>query len=354
MSTYTSYDLVEFGAPLEARDRPMPEPEGTQVLLRIRRSGVCHSDLHIADGYFDLGEEGQLRMADRGMKLPMALGHEMVGEVVAVGGDAKDSIVGKTMMIFPWIGCGVCIACDEGRENDCTTMRALGVARDGGYATHVLTDHPKFLIDVDDMDLDIIAPYACSGLTVYTALKKVGAMRDGEWLAVMGVGGLGLNGIAIARAMGFQKIVAIDVDDTKLKAATEMGADAVLNASAEDAVQALRNVTGAQLMGVLDTVGAPTTSRLAVHVLAKTGRYVVVGLYGGDFKMPLPWLPQKSLTVRGSYVGNCKDLRDLVGLVRAGKVKQIPIEIRPLASANETLDDLRAGRITGRVVLNAD
>lgn len=239
MTTYTSYDLVEFGKPVEAREREMPVPKGSEVLLRVRRSGVCHSDLHIAEGFFDLGEEGKLNMVDRGMKLPLALGHEISGDVVAAGPDAEGIKEGQTMLVFPWIGCGQCRACDEDRENDCMKMRTIGLVRDGGYATHVLVDHPRFLVDVKGMDLDTVTPHACSGLTVYNALKKMGPVRDGEWMAVMGSGGLGLNAIAIARAMGHEKILAIDVNAFKLEAAKEMGATEVFDSSGDDALARL-------------------------------------------------------------------------------------------------------------------
>jgi D-arabinose 1-dehydrogenase-like Zn-dependent alcohol dehydrogenase len=358
MATYTSYDLVEFGKPLEKRERELPEPAGAQVLVRIRRSGVCHSDVHIAEGFFDLGSEGKFRMTDRGMKLPMALGHEILGEVVAAGPDAfpdpEDSLIGKTMMVHPWIGCGECRACTSGRENECTRMNPLGVLRDGGYATHVLVDHPRWLVDVEGLDLDTVTPYSCSGLTVYNALLKAGTLNEGEWLAVMGAGGLGLNAVAIARAMGFEKIVSVDIDDRKLQAAAEVGADAVLNGGREDAIEELRKITGNQLLAVVDTVGAPSTARLAVHALIKMGRYVVVGLYGGDLKMPLPWLPQKHLSILGSYVGNCNQLRELIEMVKTGKVKEIPVTSRPLSEASQTLEDLKEGRITGRVVLTTE
>ena len=358
MDTYTSYDLVEFDKPLVARERPMPVPVGTECLIRVRRSGVCHSDIHIQEGFFDLGEEGKLDMAARGMKLPQALGHEFLGEVAAVGPDADPSYIGRTMMVHPWIGCmkDDCIACQSGRENDCTAMRALGVVRDGGYGEYVVVDHEKFLVDIDGLDLDTVTPYACSGLTVYCALKKVdpAKMNPGEWLAVMGAGGLGLNAVAIAKAMGFEKIVSCDIDPQKMQTAVSLGADAVLDTSREDALDELRKITGNQLLGVVDTVGVPATARLSVHGLIKMGRYVVVGLHGGDFKMPLPWLPQKALTVQGSYVGSCNDLRELIALVRTGKVKEIPVATRPLSEASNTLDDLKAGKITGRVVLTAD
>ena len=355
MTTYTSYDLVEFGKPLQPRERQMPEPRGTEVLLRVRRSGVCHSDLHIAEGYFDWGSEGKFSMTER-MTLPMALGHEILGEVVAAGPDAEGVEIGKTMLVHPWIGCSTpeCRACNDDRENDCPTMRALGVMRDGGYGEYVVVDGPQFLVDVDGLDPDTVTPYACSGVTVFNALRKAGMTEDDEWLAVMGAGGLGLNAVAIARALGHKNIVVVDIDDRKLQAGVEMGADAVLNSGREDALAEMRRITGNKLTAVVDTVGAPPTANLAVRALVKTGRYVVVGLFGGDLKMPLPWLPQKALTVRGSYVGSVKDLRELIELVRTGKVKELPVTSRPLSDAGAALEDLKAGRVTGRVVLNGD
>ncbi len=356
MPTYASYDLVEYGKPLQLRMREMPTPERSQVLIRVRRSGVCHSDLHIGAGEMNLGEEGVLRMADRGIKLPVAMGHEILGEVVALGPDADPAAapVGKTMLVFPWTGCGQCLACDELRENDCLAPRFMGLVRDGGYATHALVEHPKFLVDVDGLDPDTATPYACSGLTVYNALRRAGPVRDGEWLAVMGAGGLGLNAIAIARALGHERIIAVDNAPAKLDAARSMGADAVLDSSRADALDELRRLAQNRLLVVIDTVGVPATSRLAVHALIKTGRYVCVGLHGGDFKMPLPWLPQKALTVCGCHVGSSPMLRELIALVKTGKVRNIPVSSRPLSAVNQTLADLHDGRITGRVVLTTE
>ena len=345
---------MEFGKPFVVRERELPKPAGTEVLLRVRRSGVCHSDIHIGEGYFDLGEQGKLRMIDRGMKLPVAMGHEVVGEVIATGTDVADTLTGTTMLVFPWQGCGQCRACKEERDNDCMKMRNVGLVQDGGYATHILVAHPKYLINVDGLDLDTAAPHACSGLTVYNAFTALSALRSGEWLAIMGAGGLGLNAIAIGRAMGYEQIVAVDINEEKLKAAREMGADAVLNSGDKTAIGDLAKLTGNNLAGVIDTVGIPSTASLAVHTLIKTGRYIVVGLHGGDFKMPLPWLPQKAMTVRGCHVGNLGQLRELVELIKTGKVRQIPVTLRPLSEVNHALADLKAGKVIGRIVLNAD
>jgi len=354
MTQCTSFDLVEFGQPLQETLRELPEPTGTEILLQIKRVGVCHSDLHIIEGMFDLGEEGQMRMADRGMRLPRTLGHEIVGTVIAAGPEAKHISLGQTALVFPWLGCGTCRACIEGRENDCMQMRIIGLVQNGGYATHVFVESPEFLIDVNDMDLDTIAPHACSGLTVYNALGKLNKPHPEAWLAILGAGGLGLNAIAIAQALGFKNIVAVDVDDKKLAAARNLGATAVLNSKQGESIDKLRQITDNALTDVLDTVGAPATAKLAVHALIKAGRYVVVGLHGGDFKMPQPWLPQKAMTVAGSHVGTCQQLHDLIDLVRAGKVKKIPVTLRPLSEINQALNDLHEGKVTGRIILTND
>ncbi|MGI9387925.1 MAG: alcohol dehydrogenase [Methyloligellaceae bacterium] len=350
-----SYALVGFGQPLQEIESADPVPQGTEVLIKVRRCGVCHSDIHISEGYFDFGDGQKFRMTDRGMELPTTLGHEVLGEVIAAGPDAEEAPIGKTMLVHPWIGCGTCRACREERENDCATMKPIGVLRDGGYATHVIVPDPKFLVDVEGIDPTIVTPYACSGVTVYTALKKALPVEDDEWLCIMGAGGLGLTAVSIAKAMGADQIVSVDIDDEKLAVARDMGATEVLNPkTCEDPVATLTEMTGGMLLAAVDTVGSEQTSRLGILSLRKTGRYVVVGLYGGALKIPMPILPLKALTVRGSYVGSCRDLRELIELVKAGKVKPIPVATRPLDQADVTLRDLAAGKIVGRVVLTTD
>lgn len=350
-----AWTLTEFGKPFEEVERPTPEPKGTEVLLRVRRCGVCHSDVHISHGYFDYGDGNKFMLVDRGMKLPLTLGHEVLGEIVAAGPDAPPVEVGRTMLINPWIGCGTCDACTEERDNDCTGMRALGVVRDGGYATHIIVDHPRFLVDVEGLDPSQATPWSCSGVTVYSGLKKALPIRAGEWCAILGAGGLGLAAVNIAKAMGAGKVVAVDLDDAKLAVARDMGADATLNLkSVNDPVAALQEITGGQLLAVLDTVGMENTSRLGIMALKKTGRYVVVGLHGGALHMPLPLLPQRALTLRGSYVGSTRDLEELIAFAKAGKIKAVPIEERPMSAASDTLAELERGEIVGRVVLVND
>ncbi|MEM7058588.1 MAG: alcohol dehydrogenase catalytic domain-containing protein [Pseudomonadota bacterium] len=249
MTEYTSYDLVDWGAPMERRRQKMPEPTGPEVLLRVTAAGVCHSDLHIRKGYMDLGELGKLTFAERGAKLPMTFGHEVAGIVEALGPKAEGVEIGQQVLVFPWIGCGDCEACQEDRESDCLSPNYVGLRQKGGFASHCIISDAKFLIDITGLDAADMVPHACSGLTVFNALEKVGSMRPGEWLAILGVGGLGLNAVTIASAMGFQNIVGVDIDDAKLDAAHDMGATAVLNSRQDGAVEELKRLTDSKLMG---------------------------------------------------------------------------------------------------------
>ena len=350
-----SYALVEFGEPFQAIERPDPTPQGMEVLLRVRRAGVCHSDVHIRHGYFDMGDGVKFHMADRGMKPPITLGHEVFGEIVAVGDavrDSDDAPIGASRLLFPWLGCGACARCDDERDNDCMAMRAIGVLQDGGYATHVLAPHSKYLVDIGDLDPNVATPYACSGLTVFSALKKAAPIADDEWLAIFGAGGLGLTAIAIAKAMGVAQVVAIDIDQAKLDAARAIGANAAM--TSDEGRERLAAITGGALVGTVDTVGTPSTAALAIGATTKTGRYVSVGLHGGAAKLSMPYLAQRALTVRGSYVGSLGELKELIALAKTGAIKPIPVSTRPLEEASRTLDDLEAGKIVGRVVLTTE
>ena len=354
MKNYTSYDLIEWGKPFEKSQHALPEPTLSEVLIRVTAAGLCHSDLHVQKGYMDLGEEGRLTFAERGAQLPMTFGHEIAGIVEAIGDKVKNVSIGQQVLVFPWIGCGDCLACNENRESDCSAMRIIGLKQKGGFATHCIIENEKFLVDIYGLDAAEVVPHACSGITVYNALEKIGPLRDGEWLAVMGCGGLGLNAIAIARAMGFDNIIGIDIDNSKLDAAYEMGASKTLNSKSANAVAELQRIAESRLMSVIDTFGGESTGQLAVRTLAKAGQYLLVGQAGGDFKMPQVWLPQKAMTVRGSHVGNSTQLRKLIDMVRAGKVKQMPIERRQLSGINQAVEDLKQGRVTGRIVFQPD
>ena len=206
MTHYTSYDLIEWAKPFEKRKNALPKPKGSEVLIRVTAAGLCHSDLHVQKGYMDLGNEGRLTFAERGAQLPMTFGHEIAGVVENTGADASSFKKGQQVLVFPWIGCGECAACKEERESDCASMRIIGLKQKGGFATHCLVEHEKFLVDIDGLDPADVVPHACSGITVYNALEKLGELRTDEWMAILGCGGLGLNAIAIARALGLSLI----------------------------------------------------------------------------------------------------------------------------------------------------
>jgi D-arabinose 1-dehydrogenase-like Zn-dependent alcohol dehydrogenase len=346
-----SYQLVEFGAPLDGADLPTPRPVGHEVLIAVRAAGVCHSDLHIWEGGYDLGAGRRLRLQDRGINLPLTMGHETAGEIVAVGPDVRDRKIGETCLVYPWIGCGQCRVCDKGYENLCMKPRCIGVHCDGGYADHLLVAHSKYLLPLDGLDPVAIAPYACSGVTTYSALKKFGEAIKEESILLIGAGGLGLMALSILKAMGGKGAVVVDINAERLAAAMKAGARAVVDAGAPDAAAQIVAALGGPAWCALDLVGSPATASLGFDALAKGGKLVMVGLFGGAAPWPLPFIPMKAATIEGSYTGSLGELKELLDLARTGAVASIPIGLRKMSAATETLEDLRHGRIVGRVVM---
>ena len=252
-----SQAITEFGKPLQLVETPTPTPTGTEVLLKVHNAGVCHSDVHIHDGYFDLGGGNKLPMAS--MKLPHTLGHEIEGEVVAVGPDVKDVKVGQRFAAFPWIGCGKCPACERGEENICVGgPRQLGCSSGvaGGYATHVMVPHPKYLLDYGKTDPALGAAYMCSGLTAFSAMKKIGKLGRNDQVLVLGVGGVGMMGVQFAKALFGKGPLAADIDDEKLAAAKKHGASATYNTKDPDSAKKLMADTGGGAYAVVDLVGS--------------------------------------------------------------------------------------------------
>jgi D-arabinose 1-dehydrogenase-like Zn-dependent alcohol dehydrogenase len=345
-----SYDVVEWGKPLERRERETPKPSGTEVLLKLRYCGVCHSDVHIRDGYFELGGGKRFHMSDRGMHPPVTLGHEPYGTVIAAGPMAAGAPIGQDRLVCPWTGCGTCARCREGQDNHCMAPRWLGVQRPGGYADHLLVPHPRYLVDTSGIDPLWAATLACSGLTTYSAVSQLGRIPREEWVAVLGAGGLGLMTIGMLRALGHERIVAIDIDASKFAAAREEGAAATLDAKDPEVAKKLQEVAGGPLFGAVDLVNNTGTVSLALAALRKGGKLILVGLYGGEIPISLVTIVQRALTIVGSNVGTVEELKKVVELARSGKLKPIPIEKRPLAEVSRTLDELKAGQIVGRVV----
>ena len=346
-----SYQVAAFGAPLVEAEAPNPAPKGAEVLLEVIAAGVCHSDIHLWEGGYDLGHGKRLSLKDRGINLPLTMGHETAGRVVAVGPDATGVAIGKTYLVYPWIGCGQCAVCQRGDENLCSTPNCLGIHRNGGYADFILAPDPKYLIDLGGLDPIAMAPFACSGLTAFSALKKVAAGLKELPLLIIGAGGLGLICLQILKALDGKGAIVADIDPVKRDAARKNGALAVVDPRAEDALAQLTAANRGPIMAAIDFVGSEETSGLAFNALGRGGKLVMVGLFGGAAGWSLPLIPIKAASILGGYVGNLAELRELVDLVRAGKVSPLPVTRCALHDASSTLTDLRAGRFIGRAVL---
>jgi propanol-preferring alcohol dehydrogenase len=350
------YQICEFRAPLKEVAQPTPRPIGTQVLIRVRAAGVCHSDLHIWDGGYDLGHGRKpLSIRERGVSLPRTMGHETVGEIVAFGPEVtredKGGLeLGQFVLVYPWLGCGHCATCRAGDENMCPKPQSLGVYCDGGYADHMTVRHPRYLLDLKGLDPTTAAPYACSGVTTYSALKKVEENFDTP-IVIMGAGGLGLMAVSLLKALGGKGAIVVDIDAKKREAAETAGALATVDGGAPDALDRLTRIAGEPIRAVIDLVGNPSTAQLGFDCLTKGGKLVIVGLFGGGAPWALPLIPIKAVTIQGSYVGNLQDTRELLDLVRAKNIPAIPVSRMPLAKANDALADLRNGRLIGRAVL---
>lgn len=346
-----SYDVCECGAPLQRMERETPTPKGAEVVLRVIAAGVCHSDLHIWDGYYDIGGGQKLRLQDRGVKLPLTMGHENVGEVVAKGPDAKGVSVGDVRLIHPWMGCGECVVCRRGEENLCVKPCSVGIHRGGGFATHLMVPHPRYLFDIGSLAPERAAPLACSGVTAYSALKKVSDTLRDEPVVMIGAGGVGLMALALHGKMGGKSTIVVDIDPTKRAAAKAAGAGVVIDGSAKDVLDQVRAATGGGAWSVIDFVGAGATVKLGVDATIKGGKVVVVGLFGGDVTIATPFFPMKALTVQGSYVGSLPEIAELLDLVNRKGAPDVPVATRPLDQVNAALNDLRDGKIIGRVVM---
>jgi alcohol dehydrogenase, propanol-preferring len=352
-----SFQVTEFKAPLIEVDHPTPQPAGTQVLIKVKAAGVCHSDLHIWEGGYDLGHGRKpLSLKDRGVSLPRTMGHETVGEILAFGPDVTaadkgDLKIGDVALAYPWLGCGKCETCLGGDENMCAVKpNALGVYCDGGYADHMTVPHPRYLLNLKGLDPITAAPYACSGVTTYSALKKVEASFNTP-IVIIGAGGLGLMALSLLKAMGGKGAIVVDIDARKREAAEAAGALATVDGNAPDALEQLAKKAGGPIRAVIDLVGNAATTQLGFDCLTKGGKLVIVGLFGGGATWALPLIPIKAITIQGSYVGNLRETAELLDLVRTKKIAAIPVTPMPLAKANQALNDLHQGKLVGRAIL---
>lgn len=345
-----SWQVLEWGRPLQEVIVPRPVPTGTEVLVRVRACGVCHSDLHLRDGAYDLGGGRRIQLGDIGIHLPLTLGHEILGTVVAAGAEAPADVIGREGVVFPWIGCGRCRHCRRDAEIDCETPVSLGTRRPGGYGQYLLVPHPRYVLPFDGIDPLVAAVASCSGITAYSALKKLPACRDGDTLVIVGAGGLGLTALGLVRHLHpAARVAVVDAHPAKLEAVAQR-ADAVFDIRDGGSGAALREFAAGGATGVVDFVGLPQTFEWGLAALRKGGALVEVGLFGGGTTLSIPLLPMRNLRLIGSYVGSLAEFGELLALLRRTQLRALPITTRPVSQINDIFEDIAQGRVAGRVV----
>jgi D-arabinose 1-dehydrogenase-like Zn-dependent alcohol dehydrogenase len=350
MSTFHRQSLVAYGQPLRETVAERPVPRGTEVLVRVTCCGVCHSDLHVQDGYFLLGGDRRLDIT-KDRALPFTLGHEIAGVIEAAGESAENIVIGREVAVYPWIGCGTCPACRAGDENMCAAHHHLGIAVDGGFATYVSVPHPRYLLDHAPLPATLAGPLMCSGLTSYGALKRLGGHAERGPVLLVGLGGVGMMGLALARALFRQPPLVADIDPGKRQAALAAGAAQAFDPADPQARKAVIAASGGGLYAVCDFVGSDKSLQFSTSILARGGKVVVTGLLGGSFSIPAAMIAIKAITIEGTLTGTLAQARELIALARGGKIAPIPTQARPLDEAQAALEDLRAGRVVGRTVL---
>lgn len=343
-----SQAVTAYGKPLSQIESELPTPQKQEVLVEISHCGVCHSDVHFHDGNFDFGNGQKLDLT--GKPLPLTLGHEIEGTVIAIGPDVKDVKVGDRKVVYPWIGCGECPMCLRGDEHLCN-LRALGVNLPGGFSTHCLVPHERYCLDCEGIQPGLASTYMCSGITAYSALKYFSPVSPDEHVLIVGLGGVGMMGLQFALAMFDKPPLVADIDENKLQAALGAGAAAAYNTRDENAVKQLLKDTNGGVPAAVDFVGSEGSLGFANATIRKGGEIRVVGLFGGGFSSPIPLFPLRGISIAGSMTGSLNDTQEMLELVKAGRINPIPVETRPMTAASKTLDDLREGRIIGRVVL---
>ena len=345
--------IVNVNEPLQVQDVQTPKPKDSQILVKVQSVGVCHSDVHVWEGYYEGISGQQLKTTDRGVKYPLTPGHEIAGIVDSLGEQVEGFSKYEKVLVYPWVGEGMCPACKIGQENLCDKPRSLGIYSDGGYAEYVLVPNFKYLVKIgDDMDTDTSAPLACAGLTSYGAIKNANLKPD-ENVVIVGTGGLGLMAIQLAKAVTGARIIAMDIDDKKLEVAKKEGADIIVNSKKEDPVKAIMELTGKLgADAVIDFVNATKTVETDIQFLRRRAKLLLVGLFGGELKLSLVTMPTRAYKIIGSYTGSLEDMVELVSLAKRGVIKQVVSKRFKLNQAGEALQMVKDGKIVGRGVIN--
>jgi propanol-preferring alcohol dehydrogenase len=331
--------LREFKKPLTLEEVGQPRPGVDEVLIRVEACGVCHSDVHVADG--DWSQFAKL------VKSPLILGHEIVGVVVDKGEEVRHLQIGDRVGV-PWIHwtCGECEFCREGNENLCRQQKITGVTVDGGYAEFVKAPASHALRIPDGLSSAQVAPLFCAGVTVYRALKRA-AILPGQRLAVFGIGGLGHLALQFGKALGAE-VVAIDITEEKLELARTFGASATIDAATNNVIKELRSRGGVHVS--LVTSAARASYDTAFHCVRPTGTLLVVGLPADPICFPPILMVAGEIRIQASTVGTRQDVREVLAMAADGNVR-CQVASRPLVEANEALDQLRRGQVSGRLVL---
>ncbi|OHT20910.1 Alcohol dehydrogenase [Sphingomonas haloaromaticamans] len=327
-----------FKQPLRIEEVDVPTPGPGEVLVKVVASGVCHTDLHAIDGDWPAKPT-----------LPLIPGHEGVGYVAAVGAGVTDVKEGDAVGV-PWLhdACRACEFCETGWETLCERQHNTGYSVNGGFAEYVVASAPFVGHLPKDTDFVAMAPILCAGVTVYKGLKETEA-RPGEWVVISGIGGLGHVAIQYAKAMGLH-VVALDVAADKLALAKQVGADLAFDARANDLADQVHKATSGGAQGVLVTAVSPAAFGQAIACARRKGTVSLVGLPPGDFPTPIFDVVLKRITVRGSIVGTRRDLVEAIDFAVRGQVKA-HVTARPLDDVNAVLDELRAGKVEGRIAL---
>jgi len=331
--------LHELKKPMTVEDVERPVPGEGEVLIKVEASGVCHSDLHVA--------EGDWKQFSGITKLPLIVGHEVAGKVVEVGPGVRELKIGDRVGV-PWIywTCGECEFCREGNENLCVKQKITGVTVNGGYAEFIKAPASHATRIPDSVSSVQAAPLFCAGVTVYRAIMQAKPQR-GQRLAVFGVGGLGHLAIQIAVHLGLE-VSAVDVADDKLALAKSLGAVNAFNAATANVVKEIRRLGGAHI--VLVTSGSKAAYDTAFYCLRPTGTLLAVGLPANEISFPAIMMAAGEVNIKASAVGTREDLKQVLALAAAGKL-HCQVAARPLADVNAVFEDMRAGKIAGRVVL---
>ena len=330
-----------FGKPLAIVELDIPSPQAGQILVKTEACGVCHTDLHAAHGDWPLKPTP-----------PFTPGHEGIGVVMEIGAGVTAVKVGDRVGV-PWLfsACGHCEFCLKAQEPVCGEAEYGGYTKNGGFAEYIIAD-PNYVAHIPEgLSAIEAAPIICAGVTTYKGIKETAA-KPGEWIAISGCGGLGHLAIQYAKAMGL-KVCAVDIDDGKLEHATKIGADVVVNAKTEgdNTAELVNQLTDGGAHGVLITAPSLAAFNQGVAMTRKHGTCALVGLPPGEFPTPLFDVVAKCITIRGSFVGNRKDMAEALAFAAEGKVKA-DIELQSLSAINNIFDRLEKGEVEARVVID--